>query len=84
MSLELLSKSLIDEILKDESTCIWKTDSTTESFITFATETGDSKKTTAAEVVIACGFVAACYNLLEYSANKIGVLYSNSNNSDDS
>lgn len=78
------SDSLIDEILKDESTCVWKTDSTTGSFMTFATEAGDFQKTTAAEVVIACGFVAACYNLLEYSANKIGVLYSNSNNSDDS
>ena len=49
--------------------------------MTFATDSANSDtrcKRTAAEVVITCGFVAACYNLLEYSANKIGVLYKQS------
>lgn len=44
--------------------------------MTFASQKED-KRVTAAEVVIACGFVAACYNLLEYSANKSKLLYSN-------
>lgn len=74
-----MSNNLIDEILRDESTCIWQTEANpSEMSMNFGTQPNGTTKSTAAEVVIACGFVAACYNLLEYSANKIGVLYTES------
>lgn len=72
----------IKAILEDDSLCIWKTQQEegdkTNLLMEFAGKEGE-KMATAAEVVIACGFVAACYNLLEYSANKLGILYSEKN-----
>lgn len=75
--------SLIKKILDPKSVLIWKIDNQEETKklitnlkMTFASQKED-KRVTAAEVVIACGFVAACYNLLEYSANKSKLLYSN-------
>ncbi|CCI04733.1 patatin-like phospholipase family protein [Microcystis aeruginosa] len=75
--------SLIKKILDPKSVLIWKIDNQeqtkkliTNLKMTFASKKED-KRVTAAEVVIACGFVAACYNLLEYSASKTELLYSN-------
>lgn len=82
-SVESSEISLIKKILDPKSVLIWKIDNqeekknpTTNLTMTFASKKED-KRVTAAEVVIACGFVAACYNLLEYSANKAELLYSN-------
>lgn len=80
------NSTLIDAIVEEQSVLKWTTDVKHEVkqqqlYMTFATDSANSDtrcKRTAAEVVITCGFVAACYNLLEYSANKIGVLYKQS------
>jgi hypothetical protein len=76
------NSTLIDAIVEEESVLKWTNEvEQKQLYMTFATDSANSEtrpQRTATEVVIACGFVAACYNLLEYSANKIGVLYTQS------
>jgi hypothetical protein len=79
--------TLIDAMVEEESVLKWTTEvKQKQLYMTFATDSENSEtrhQRNATEVVIACGFVSACYNFLEYSANKIGVLYTQSEIVDD-